>query len=108
MKQTLIKISVLLLTLVLAFSSCGKNKDKKKGEKGDDGKSAYQLAQEAGFEGTLEEWLVSLVGAKGEIGAEVSDISLISHRSCGTNSGSGTRGRFGRCYYTNTCTQKHK
>ena len=78
MKHTLIKILVLMLALVLTFSSCGKNKDNKKGEKGDDGKSAYQLAQEAGFEGTLDEWLVSLVGEKGEIGAEVSDISLIS------------------------------
>jgi hypothetical protein len=30
------------------------------GEKGENGKSAYELAKEAGFEGTLEEWLDSL------------------------------------------------
>lgn len=30
-----------------------------------EGKSAYQVAQEAGFEGTVEEWLDSLVGPKG-------------------------------------------
>ena len=30
-----------------------------------DGKSAYELAQEEGFEGTLEEWIDSLVGAPG-------------------------------------------
>ena len=42
-----------------------------KGEKGDpgqDGKSAYQLAQDKGFEGTEEEWIASLKGAKGERG----------------------------------------
>lgn len=36
------------------------------GIKGDDGKSAYQLAQEAGFEGTLSDWLSSLAGANGK------------------------------------------
>ena len=29
------------------------------------GRSAYQLAVDAGFEGTLEEWLTSLVGPQG-------------------------------------------
>lgn len=32
------------------------------------GKSAYELAVDAGFEGTLEEWLASLVGATGTTG----------------------------------------
>lgn len=32
------------------------------GKDGEDGKSAYELAVEAGFEGTLEEWLKSLEG----------------------------------------------
>lgn len=36
--------------------------------KGDPGKSAYELAQENGFEGTQEEWLVSLKGPKGDTG----------------------------------------
>ena len=33
-----------------------------------EGKSAYQVAQEAGFEGAVEEWLDSLVGPKGDKG----------------------------------------
>lgn len=36
------------------------------GIKGDDGKSAYKLAQETGFEGSLSDWLSSLVGANGK------------------------------------------
>lgn len=35
------------------------------GEKGEDGKSAYALAVEAGFTGSLQEWLASLKGADG-------------------------------------------
>lgn len=33
-----------------------------------DGQSAYEIAVEQGFEGTIEEWLVSLKGEKGEKG----------------------------------------
>ena len=33
-----------------------------KGKDGRDGKSAYEIAVEAGFSGTLEEWLASLKG----------------------------------------------
>ena len=35
------------------------------GESGADGKSAYEIAQEHGFEGTEEEWLASLKGDPG-------------------------------------------
>lgn len=35
---------------------------------GSDGLSAYELAVEAGFAGTLEDWLASLVGQKGDQG----------------------------------------
>ena len=35
-----------------------------------EGKSAYQVAQEAGFEGTVEEWLDSLVGPEGDPGPQ--------------------------------------
>ena len=38
------------------------------GEKGDDGKSAYQIAVEKGFEGDETAWLASLKGAKGDKG----------------------------------------
>lgn len=37
---------------------------------GEDGKSAYELAVEAGFEGSLTEWLDSLKGADGADGAD--------------------------------------
>lgn len=36
---------------------------------GPDGKSAYELAVELGFEGTEEEWIASLVGPEGPAGA---------------------------------------
>ena len=38
--------------------------------KGLDGKSAYQIAVENGFEGTEEEWLASLKGEPGQADAE--------------------------------------
>lgn len=40
---------------------------------GSDGKSAYQLAVDAGFSGTLAEWLTSLNGTDGADGADGSD-----------------------------------
>ena len=40
------------------------------GPKGDDGKSAYEIAVEKGFIGTEEEWLSSLVGPQGEQGPQ--------------------------------------
>ena len=41
-----------------------------KGEKGDDGKSSYDLALENGFIGTESEWLESLKGLKGDSGLD--------------------------------------
>ena len=41
-----------------------------KGENGIDGKTAYQLAVEKGFTGTLDEWIVSLKGETGPIGPQ--------------------------------------
>lgn len=41
-----------------------------KGENGIDGKSAYQLAVEKGFTGTVDEWIVSLKGETGPIGPQ--------------------------------------
>ena len=46
----------------------GKGEQGVKGDKGDDGaagKSAYEIACDNGFEGTLDEWLASLVGKDG-------------------------------------------
>lgn len=39
-----------------------------KGDKGDQGLSAYQVAVNAGFSGSVSDWLTSLVGAKGDKG----------------------------------------
>ena len=41
-----------------------------KGEKGEPGDSAYQVAVNNGFEGAETEWLASLNGAKGDTGAQ--------------------------------------
>ena len=38
------------------------------GSAGNNGKSAYEIAIENGFQGSLEEWLLSLIGPKGEDG----------------------------------------
>ncbi len=43
------------------------------GTNGADGKSAYELAVEKGYTGTLEEWLSSLVGEAGESGQDGCD-----------------------------------
>ena len=44
------------------------------GKDGDDGKSAYDIAVEEGFEGTKAEWLKSLVGRKGKDGDNGTDL----------------------------------
>lgn len=48
-----------------------------KGENGEDGKSAYQIALDEGFEGSETEWLASLKGADGEPDAYIKD-ALVS------------------------------
>ena len=42
-------------------------------KKGDKGDSAYQVAVKSGFVGTVEQWLISLVGANGQQGFAGSD-----------------------------------
>ncbi|SFV40572.1 Phage tail fiber protein [Ligilactobacillus acidipiscis] len=44
-----------------------------KGETGEQGLSAYQVAVNAGFHGSVDEWLTSLVGAKGDTGESGKD-----------------------------------
>ena len=44
--------------------------DSVRGAAGEDGKSAYEIAVENGFEGTEEEWLASLKGQDGEDGKD--------------------------------------
>lgn len=45
-------------------------KEGPKGDRGEDGKSAYQVAVDNGFAGTEEAWLASLVGPQGEAGVD--------------------------------------
>ena len=47
--------------------------DGEKGEKGEDGLSAYELAKQEGFNGSLTDWIKSLKGEKGEKGQSGSD-----------------------------------
>ncbi|WPH53996.1 hypothetical protein SHN02_09765 [Lacticaseibacillus paracasei] len=59
----------------------GKTGDKgDKGDTGDQGLSAYQVAVNAGFSGSVNQWLASLVGAKGDKGDKGDDavINIIS------------------------------
>lgn len=44
-----------------------------KGDTGDQGISAYQVAVNAGFHGSVDQWLASLVGAKGDKGVKGDD-----------------------------------
>lgn len=46
----------------------GNSNNSNQGISGKDGKSAYEIAKEQGFEGTVDEWLNSLVGPKGPAG----------------------------------------
>ncbi len=75
MKKLLLLLACLLM--ILSLTACDSDEEKgEKGENGENGKSAYELAVEAGFEGTIDEWLLSLVGEKGIAGAGVSSIDL--------------------------------
>jgi hypothetical protein len=66
------KVVLLFLILVLSLTvvSCGNDENAPEIANGVDGKSAYELAVEKGYEGTVEEWLASLVG---EVGAPGKD-----------------------------------
>jgi len=64
------------------ISSCEKQNSEASGSK--DGKSAYELAVENGYTGTVEEWLISLVGEVGAAGQNGAD---------GANGKDGTDGK---------------
>lgn len=68
--KTKIIITVLALLLLVFVVSCSAERGEQgpKGDVGANGKSAYDVAVENGFEGTVEEWLLSLIGEKGELG----------------------------------------
>ncbi|AVH85740.1 tail fiber protein [Lactobacillus phage Silenus] len=47
-----------------------------KGDTGDQGLSAYQVAVNAGFSGSVDQWLASIVGAKGDKGDKGDDATI--------------------------------
>ncbi|CEI81308.1 Collagen triple helix repeat (20 copies) [Oceanobacillus oncorhynchi] len=59
---------------------------------GVDGKSAYEIAVDNGFEGTEEEWLASLKGPKGDQGEPGQDGAPGSDGSPGSDGEDGTDG----------------
>lgn len=61
-----------LMTLALAKKLAGSGSGAS-GTPGQDGKSAYEIAVENGFEGTEEEWLASLKGSDGQNGQDGED-----------------------------------
>lgn len=48
-----------------------------KGDKGDPGSTAYQIAVINGYKGSQTDWLASLVGAKGDTGTNASDYDKV-------------------------------
>ncbi len=64
----LVLTAALLSTLLFSCAFKGNKGDK--GDSGANGLSAYELAVSQGFEGSMEDWLLSLVGSTGQIGAK--------------------------------------
>lgn len=74
MKKRILSVLLAMCT-VLATAACSgepgaTGAQGEQGVQGIPGASAYELAVEGGFDGTLEEWLESLVGEKGEQGIQ--------------------------------------
>lgn len=64
----IVAVSVCTTAITITFACLTASIDAGDGAGGADGKSAYELAVENGFEGTLEDWLDSLKGADGANG----------------------------------------
>ena len=67
--KILTKITAVCLCLLMVLSLCACQLSDF-AVKGEDGKSAYDIAVENGFEGSVEEWLESLKGEKGDKGRD--------------------------------------
>ncbi len=65
----LIMVILSILLLVTAITACSKAEPQS-------GKSAYEIAVEEGFTGTVDEWLLSLIGEKGEEGAGIAKVEI--------------------------------
>ena len=69
MRKKLVIITALIFIVAMLctfFVAC-------EGKSGEPGKSAYELAVEQGFQGSLDEWLASLKGADGQNGVDGKD-----------------------------------
>lgn len=62
---------------------------------GPPGESAYQLAVDQGFNGTLQQWLASLIGAKGDAGAGGSQGAPGAQGATGPTGATGAQGATG-------------
>ena len=66
-----ISILTVIVMLLATMTSCSVfTEGAQDGKGGVDGKSAYELAVENGYQGTLEQWLASLVGEAGAPGKD--------------------------------------
>jgi len=95
-------------------------KNGKNGKDGEDGKSAYELAVEKGYSGTLDEWLISLVGEAGEDGKDGKSAYEIAVEngyqgsesewleSLVGSSGEGGSGKDGKSAYELACANGYK
>ncbi len=108
MNKTVRIIAMLLAVMLVAFTltACqgeqgiqgpqgvaGANgADGKDGADGENGKSAYELAVENGFTGTVNEWLESLKGENGKDGADGKDGVDGTNGTNGTNGADGAKG----------------
>ncbi len=72
MNRKILLISVIVLVFACILVGCDQQDSVagQPGKDGENGKSAYELAVDNGYTGTEEEWLASLVGAKGDKGEQ--------------------------------------
>ena len=83
-KRMFLIVAVMLIFVCAVCMTACSNKES-------GGKSAYELAVENGFQGTVEEWLDSLKGTNGKDGVDGKN---------GTNGIDGTDGKDGATYFT--------
>ncbi len=76
MKRNVWKVMALMLSMALMLFTLVACDKEKTGPTGVDGKSAYALAVENGYKGTVEEWLASLVGEVGADGKSAYELAV--------------------------------
>ena len=75
MRQNIIKLicSIICVLLITSLVACGSVTESPAAKDGANGLSAYELAVQNGFEGTLNEWLASLKGKNGRDGKDATN-----------------------------------